>query len=46
MIKWGRVENALILVFPFLFIENFTRLSNLLSFFSVFQRTEYPPQML
>lgn len=46
MIKWGRVENALILAFPFLFIEHFTRLANFLSFFSVFQRTEYPPQML
>lgn len=45
-VKWGRVENSLILAFPFLFTERFTRLSNFLSFFSVFQRTEYPPQML
>ena len=46
MIKWGGVENTLVLAFPFLFIEHFTRLSNFLSFFSVFQRTEYPPRML
>ena len=34
MIKWGGVENTLVLAFPFLFIEHFTRLSD---FFVVFQ---------